>query len=84
MDVKIEGGAWLRRSSSKNEGKFKEAMGVACSILQVEEMYPDQEKHSEHFKRNYIFFSSHKIYFRPIIRLKVTGDSFIIHKLEYY
>ena len=41
----MEGGAWPRRStSSDDEDKFKEAMGMACSFLQVEEMYPDQEK----------------------------------------
>ena len=39
----MEGGAWLRRSSSNEEGKFREAMGMACSSLQIEEMYPDQE-----------------------------------------
>ena len=42
-------GVWSRRSSSYNEGKFREAMMMACSFLQVEEMHPDQEKHSVHF-----------------------------------
>ena len=40
----MEGGTWSRRSSSNDEGKFREAMGMTCSFLQVEEMYPDQEK----------------------------------------
>ena len=44
MNDNIEGGAWSRRSSSNDEGKFREALGIACSFLQVEEMYPDQEK----------------------------------------
>ena len=40
----MEGGAWSRglvplRSSSYDEGKFREAMAMACSFLQVEEMY---------------------------------------------
>ena len=38
------GGAWSRRSSSYDDGKFKTAMVMACSFLQVEEIYPDQEK----------------------------------------
>ena len=29
--------------------KVIEAMAMACSFLQVEEMYPDQERHLEHF-----------------------------------
>ena len=49
----MEGGTWLGgsgRSSSYDAGKFREAMAMmACSFLQVEEMYPDQEKHLEHF-----------------------------------
>ena len=40
----MEGGARSRRNSSNDEDKFKEAMGMACSFLQVEEMYPDLEK----------------------------------------
>ena len=52
-------------------------LGMACSFLQVEEMYPDQEKALRaFFKGNDIFFSSHKIYFRPIIRLKQKYDQF--------
>ena len=39
MDDNMEGGAWLRRSSSNDEDKFREAMGMACTFLQVEEMY---------------------------------------------
>ena len=39
-------GVWSRRNSSYDVGKFREAMAMmACSFLQVEEMYPDQEKH---------------------------------------
>ena len=44
MDDNMEGGAWSRRSSGNDEDKFREVMGTACSFLQVEEMYPDQEK----------------------------------------
>ena len=40
----MEGGTWSRRSSSYDEGKFRTAMAIACSSLQVEEIYPDQEK----------------------------------------
>ena len=39
----MEGDAWSRRSSSNDEGKFREAMGMASSFLQVEKMCPDQE-----------------------------------------
>ena len=45
----MEGGTWSRRSSSNDEGKFREAMGMACSFLQVEEMYPDQESENKTF-----------------------------------
>ena len=44
MDDNMEGGAWSRRSSSYDEVKFRKAAGIACSFLQVEGMYPDQEK----------------------------------------
>ena len=40
----MEGSAWSRRSSSNDEGKFREAMVMARSFLQVDGMYPDQEK----------------------------------------
>ena len=40
MGANMEGGAWSRRSSSNDEGKFREAY----SFFQVEEMYPDQEE----------------------------------------
>ena len=40
-----------------NEGKFREAMALACSF-HVEEMYPDQEKHSEHHLKKVIFSSA--------------------------
>ena len=33
MDDNMEGDAWSRRSSSNDEGKFREAMGMACSFL---------------------------------------------------
>ena len=55
MDDNIErgawsGGVWSRRSSNYDVGKFREVIAMmACSFLQVEEMYPDQEKHLEHF-----------------------------------
>ena len=53
----MEGGAWSRRSSNNDEDKFREAMGTACSFLQVEEMYPDQEKALRAFLKEMIFFS---------------------------
>ena len=53
----MEGGVWSRRSSSNDEGKFREAMGMACSFLQVEEMYPDQEKALGAFLKEMIFSS---------------------------
>ena len=53
----MEGGVWSRRSSSDDEGKFREAMGMACSFLQVEEMYPDQEKALGAFLKEMIFSS---------------------------
>ena len=39
--------------------KFIEAMGMACSFLQVEEMYPDQEKAPRAFLKEMIFSSVH-------------------------
>ena len=65
MDDKMEGGAWLRRSSSNEEGKFREAMGMVCSFLQVEEMYPDQEKALRAFLKEVVF---------PSIRTKSISD----------
>ena len=53
----MEGGAWSRRSASNDEDKFREAMGMACSLLQVEEMYPDQEKALRAFLKEMIFSS---------------------------
>ena len=44
MDENMERGAWSRRSSSYDAGKFRTATAMACSFLQVEEIYPDQEK----------------------------------------
>ena len=61
----MEGGAWLRRSSSNEEGKFREAMGMVCSFLQVEEMYPDQEKALRAFLKEVVF---------PSIRTKSISD----------
>ena len=52
----MEGGAWLRRSSGNDEGKFREAMAMACSFL--EEMYPDQEKALGAFLKEVIFSSA--------------------------
>ena len=37
--------------------KFKKAMGMACSFLQVEEMYPDQEKALRAILKEMIFSS---------------------------
>ena len=53
----MEGGAWSRRSSSNDEDKFREAMEMACSFLQVEEMYLDQEKALRAFLKEMIFSS---------------------------
>ena len=47
----------VERSSSNDEGKFREAMGMACSFLQVEEMYPHQEKALRAFLKEMIFSS---------------------------
>ena len=48
---------------------------MAGSFLQVEEMWPDHEKALRaFFKESDIFFSSHTIYFRPIMRLKQNYD----------
>ena len=57
MDDNLGGGAWSRRSSGNDEGKFKEAMGMVCSSLQVEEMYPVQEKALRAFLKEMIFSS---------------------------
>ena len=69
MDDNMEGGAWSRRSSSNDEGKFRQ-WGWLVTFFKLKkctgEMYPDQEKALRAFKGNDIFFSSHKIYFRPI------------------
>ena len=56
MDYIMEGGA-SSRSSSNDEGKFREAMGMACSFLQAEEMYPHQEKALRTFLKEVIFSS---------------------------
>ena len=70
MDDNMEGGAWSRRSSSNEEGKSREA----CSFLQVEEMYPDQEEALRAFLKEVIFL--HTSYFRPITRLKQKYNQF--------
>ena len=70
----MEGGAWLRRSSGNDEGKFREAMAMACSFL--EEMYPDQEKALGAFLKEVIFSSAKTVYFRPILRLEQKWDQF--------
>ena len=54
----MKGGVWSRRSSIYDEGKFREAMAMACSFLQVEEMYPDQEKALGAFIKEVIFSSA--------------------------
>ena len=54
----MEGGAWSRRSSSYDEGKFRTAMAMACSFLQAEEIYPDQEKALTGFLKEVIFSSA--------------------------
>ena len=50
----MEGGAWSRRSSSND---VREAMEMSCSFLEVEEMYPDQEKALRAFLKEIIFSS---------------------------
>ena len=56
MDRNIERGTWLKRiSSSYDEGKFRTAMAMACSFLQVEEIYPDQDKAHTGFLKEVIF-----------------------------
>ena len=50
----MEGRALSRRSS--NEGKLR--MAMACSFLQVDEMYPDQEKALAGFLKEEIFSSA--------------------------
>ena len=54
----MEGGAWSKRSSGYDEGKFRTAMVMACSFLQVEEIYPDQEKALTGFLKEVSFCSS--------------------------
>ena len=54
----MEEGAWSRRSSSYDEGKFVEATAISCSFLRVEEVYPDQEKALRAFLKEVIFFSA--------------------------
>ena len=54
----MEGGAWSRRSSSYDEGKFITAMAIACSFLQVEEIYPNQEKALTGVLKEVIFSSA--------------------------
>ena len=51
--------SWSRRSSGYDEGKFREAMAMACSFFHVEEMYPDQEKALRAFLKEVIFSSAH-------------------------
>ena len=55
----MEGDASSRRSSSNDDGTFREAMAMACSFLQVEEMYPDQEKALRAFLKKVVFSSAH-------------------------
>ena len=54
----MEGDASLRRSSSNDDGKFREAMAMASSFLQVEEMYPDQKKTLRAFLKKVVFSSA--------------------------
>ena len=53
----MEGGAWSRRSSSYDESKFRTAMAMACSFLQVEDIYPNQEG-TYRILKEVIFFSA--------------------------
>ena len=48
----------VRRSSSYDEGKFREAVSMTCSFFQVEEMYPDQEKALRACLKEMIFSSA--------------------------
>ena len=54
----MEGGAWSRRSSSYDEGIFRTAIAMAYSFLQVDEIYPDQEKALTRFLKEVIFSSA--------------------------
>ena len=73
----MEGGAWSSRSSSNDEGKFREAKAMACSFLQVKEMYPDQEKAVRKFLKKLILSSARtQSIFRPTIRLEQKYDQF--------
>ena len=69
----MERGTWSWRSSSYNESKFREAMAmeIACSFLQVDEMYPDQEKALGAFLKEMIFSSARII--RKLIRKQYQG-----------
>ena len=51
----MEGGLRSRTSSGYHKDKFREAMAMACSFLQVEEIYPDQEKALRAFLMEVIF-----------------------------
>ena len=72
----LDRGVWSLRSSSYDVGKFREAMAMmACSFLQVEEMYPDKKKQKAlgAFLKEVIFSSARTqsvSLFRPIIRLE--------------
>ena len=72
----MEGSAWSRRSSGNDEGKFREAMAMACSFLQVDGMYPDQEKALITFLKEVIFSSARTQSIRPIIRHEKNYDQF--------
>ena len=48
----------LVEEGSYDEGKFRTAMAMACSFLQVEEIYPDQEKALTGFLKEVIFSSA--------------------------
>ena len=76
MDDKMEGSAWSRRSSSNDEGKYREAMAMACSFLQVDGVYPDQEKALITFLKEVIFSSARTQSIRPIIKLEGKCDQF--------
>ena len=46
-----------KEALGRGEDKFREAMGMTCSLLQVEERYPDQEKALKAFLKEMIFSS---------------------------
>ena len=49
MGDNMEGGAWSRRSSGNDEGKFREAMGWLVAFFKLKKCTLIRKRHSEHF-----------------------------------